>query len=426
LDEAGEELIAILEVHRLCVVRIQLDTPKLSLPTYYNLLDRFVELFSILPVGPMSVGGEETQQVNARLCEDSERVFRVVRLAFTFVLACYEVRKDVGRHPRGDAGRSGVNALATLEAWRKNSSWYVRVNAQSEGSVSCGVGQFVVPLRAIPRVSVGGNLFLGSMVRVIAEVMSSQPRNPGGMMAASLLQMARRTLQLSDSIAHVEPKQARAIVNDWRRLPTRSADAAQMLLEINRVSSQSWNVTFSSNGSLPYVLPETERVFQQVAVTATLIALGLHPDCCRESLIAARSDRGLEISNFYRAWYDTPGNALIGWRASTQAPSNYRPDLVVRRLSDGAWLLIDAKLRQGHGFDKLFSQSAIKEIQAYMQEYQLSRSVLLVPSPNPNEWSYGDVEGDGFHIRAIGIPASKTLFDSSVEARSKLEEMWNL
>jgi hypothetical protein len=423
LDEAGEEFIAILESHRLRVVRISLDTPKLSLATYYELLERFVELFSIPPVGAMSVAGSEA--IAGRVCDDTERAFSLVRLAFTFVLACHEVRKDIGRHARGSVGQAGVDALATLAEWRTNSSWYCQSHSGEIGSIACGERHFVLPLRSVPRVSVGGNLFLGGLIHHITTTASGLPRNSGGMMTSSLLQIARRILSHADVIAHVDGKQARTIVHDFRRLPKRSETVARLLLEIDRISRSSWNSRFSSGGMFPFILPETERVFQQVAVSSILLALGMAPEQCETAISTARSSSGVEIGEKYRAWYDTPSHALVGWRTSTQSPSNYRPDLVVQRLSDGAWLLIDAKLRQGQGGESLFSQSAIKEMQAYMQEYGLPRSVLLVPSLTPHEWTYADVKGGGCHIRAIGVPASKKLFEESYEARNKLEEMWN-
>ena len=373
----------------------------------------------------MSVGGTDSALEVARRCEDSERAFRLVRLAFSFVLACCDMRKDVGRHARGQAGTSGVDSLATLAEWRTNNSWYLRAKAGDEGAIPCGLREFLIPLRSVPRISTGGNLFLGGMVQFIADVAASFPRTPGGMMSGSLLQMARRMLLHADSVAHVDAKQARAIIYDWNRLPVRSMKAARVLLEIESVSRLPWNITFASGGNIPFMLPETERVFQQVAVSAVLIALGLPAADCDQGLATARSRRGLQIGDQYQAWYDTPSHALVGWRAETQAPSHYRPDLIVQRKRDGAWLLIDAKLRQGQGGESLFSQSAIKEMQAYMQEYRLVRSVLLVPSVILNEWTYGDVEGDGCHIRAIGVPASKKLFGDSDEARIKLEEMWN-
>ncbi len=424
LDEAGEEFLAVLEASRLCIVRLQLDTQKFSLASYYELLKRYEELFGVLPVGTMGVAAEISNATFARAATDAERSFRLVTSAFRFAKACLGLRAEIPRHPRGDAGHAGVDALATLTAWRTNTAWYEASAPNERGAIRCGRGSWVTPLRTVPRQSIGGNLFLSGLVVLLNEVMTTFPQNPGGMMAAGLLQIAKRTIAAADGLAPVIAKEARLLLSQtvW---PHVSSDCVDLLFQIEAVSREPWSMKPASEGTVPFNLPETERVFQHVAVAGILLGFAIAPDLCRASMAAARTQEGLLIGSEYCAWYDTPSHALQGWRSNTSLPSGYRPDLVMQRLSDGAWLLVDAKLRQGTTDIGLLSQSGIKELQAYMHEYHLTQGVLLVPSVVPSSWQSQDVVGNGCRIRAIGVPSTRTLIEESAVGRKLLEDMWN-
>lgn len=426
LDEAGEEFIAVLERHRLCVVRLQLSTTKLSLPNYYEYLRRYRQLFGAVPPGPMTVAGTQSTDAASRLCIDSEYAFHIVGLAHDVLRACQEAKRDVSRHPRGRMGATGIDALATLRAWRESPSWYVKATCGQKRAISCGRGNYVVPLRAMPRISVGGNLFTASMASRIGQVIDKLPRTSGGLLASTLLHSAKSCMESADQTAMVNPAAVRTLLARPDLLPQRSALAVACLRKLEDASDAMWRIIASESAASPHMLPDTEIVFQRVAIAIILVALGVSASACDSALKEASMPSGLEIAGGFRAWYDTSSHGLNGWRQSSVLPSNYRPDLVVQRPVNNGWMLVDAKLRRGSSERPLLSQSAIKDMQAYMQEYGLRKALILAPSHDGKLWLKADLKGEGYHIRAIGVPAIEASYWDRQPVSEFLEDMWNL
>lgn len=121
------------------------------------------------------------------------------------------------------------------------------------------------------------------------------------------------------------------------------------------------------------------------------------------------------------AWIDTQHHRLVGWRDETLAPSHYQPDLVVIDHAAKRTLLVDAKFRREPGC--LLPASGVKDIQAYMQEYQLRRAAILVPA-QPSDRAGEVVEARSFSVR--GIPVVPQIGDEAVHALAdELELSWN-
>lgn len=423
LDEAGEEFVAVLNSRNLLLVRLALTTQKLSLEDYYELLKRHHELLGVPRFGAGSVSGEESASGRTPVAE--ERAFRLVRAAFEVLRNCRSVRPDLPKHPRGFVGRAGIDAFGTLAAWKRHRSWYRAVESPTDGKcVRCGTDTYVEPLRTIARPSVGGNLFLGAMITSISDTIHSLPKTVGGQMAAGLLEAVKRALASMDVVAPTDLSGAQELLVKTSKLPQRSKQLVSLLHNVRMVASGEWEIGIGQGGRLPFGLPETELVFQRVAVAAVMHALGTPVEEVEAAYGRAGGKQGLDIQGLYTLWADTPLHALEGWREHSTLPSGYRPDLMIQRRSDSCWLLIDAKLRKGESDGGLLSRSGIKDLQAYMHEYGLQYGVLLVPGSDQYNFCHEDVDGGGCRIRAISIP-SRTLLSEASQIEPMLEGMWN-
>lgn len=70
--------------------------------------------------------------------------------------------------------------------------------------------------------------------------------------------------------------------------------------------------------------------------------------------------------------------SLRGWRESSSQPASYRPDTFII-LNGSRPILIDAKFRIGSSFDMLAHPDGIKDVQAYLDDFDLNGAVVVVP-----------------------------------------------
>jgi len=420
LDEAGEDYAAFLCSGGLTLVRVQLNTSKLTLESHYRYVCHLDGLRGPLGAGPDRVSGEAS--ASGREMDATEAGYRVLRRSASVFRAAEQLRYEISRHDRGAAGLAGVDARITLESWKRNPAWYRVCSPTRKGAVPVGRSTFVQPLRTEPRAASGGNIFLAAAGNLIGEVVESLPQGATSCLAASLLLLARRRLASFDVLAPLTPAESRAYLAR-ATLSGRSAELVQ-LLETLRASVHGEYHRPGPNGDGPFCLPATEVVFQQVAVLEVLMSLGLQPSETADALNRSRNQQGLSFFG-YHAWSDVSAHGLTGWRDDTAFPSDYRPDLVVVRDSDRARLLVDAKLRAAHAPGALLSASGVKDLQAYMQEYGLCRGVILVPGDASAGCRAEDVSAHGYTIRAVALP-SRDIAVYRCELGKLLEDMWNV
>jgi hypothetical protein len=70
---------------------------------------------------------------------------------------------------------------------------------------------------------------------------------------------------------------------------------------------------------------------------------------------------------------------LWGWRDSSAMPARYKPDYIVKPRGSPA-IIVDAKYRMGVSVDEYCEPGALKEVQAYLNEFSLRGGIILVPA----------------------------------------------
>ena len=69
---------------------------------------------------------------------------------------------------------------------------------------------------------------------------------------------------------------------------------------------------------------------------------------------------------------------LPGWRDDSKQPSGYQPDLVIFP-ENGAPIVLDAKFRMSTSDTEIAPGDAFKDIQAYLDEFELNQAIIVVP-----------------------------------------------
>lgn len=420
LDEAGEEFLVLIHARGFLLVKLSLNTPKLSLEEHYRFVARYTELFGYPAPGAHSVAGTEGDA--GRLPNGVEIVHRVINRVASALRAAGGVRSDLARHDHETGGVTGIDSLATLAAWRQSPDWYRPTTTPMSGSVRVGKGLFVVPLKTQPRVSRTYNAFIGAAVTYAGEVASVMPRTPGGLLAASLILTCGRMIAGLEPGAYFSPADARKYLFS-ATLPARSLAFVNEMRALEKMIGSPQFHRPDSAGRVPYMLPPAELVFQQVGVIEVLLSLGITQAQLADAVKQLPTEQGY-LFDGYTAWGNTSAHGLSGWRDASAFPSRYRPDLVVLRRRDQNKLLVDAKLREGQSPAGLLSTSGVKDLQAYMQEYKLNRAVMIVPDAQRAGSVYEDVSGEGFAIRAVALPASDWATNRA-KLRNYIDAMWN-
>ncbi len=115
----------------------------------------------------------------------------------------------------------------------------------------------------------------------------------------------------------------------------------------------------------------SDEIYLAFVAHVAAAALGLEP-----TYKAQPAFRGADWDCYVD--YIPPPNVLRSWRSFTQAPDDFRPDLLfVRR--DGAVVIADAKYRNDGTHA---SQSSRRDLMSYMNAFGLARSVVFFP-PTP-------------------------------------------
>jgi hypothetical protein len=423
LNEAGVEMVALITSSGLRVWQIEFSPSKLPLPRYHEFVDAYQNLFGPAAPGAASLDAQRPGQgATARSPTNDEAGLAALMTAGELLPSAEALRRELHLHDRGNAGSAAVSAQATLIAWRANHGWYRASNREDFGAIAVGNSRFVVPLRAMPRTAEGGNLVVAALIHQLQRVMRLLPSGAEGALAYSLVGNAISRLRVLDILdTSMDDARARAILGR-QDLPPHASHLAAIARDLEDQASK-LKLAPSLGGANRIGTPDATRVFQEVAVSSVLLGLGCPLDLLRKSKEQLRVREGL-VFNGIRAWADTPDHGSQGWRDDLDLPSRYRPDLLMHREADGAVLLADAKLRAGESDLGLLSASGVKDLQAYMQEYGLSKAVMLVPSKEGTIYRQEEVRSGDFAIRAIAIPPEPSVKTCS-GLIGALNEMWN-
>jgi hypothetical protein len=417
MTDTGEEFAVVLRESGVTVICIQLSPPKCPVATYHEYLESYCRLLRLPTPGERSVAGGES--ADGRVPSAEEVAFRFIRRAVAIVQDAGLVKAELSRHERGCGGESGIDALATLRAWKAKSDWYAPAEGQARLEVLSVGSKKIRPLRAVRRESLGTNLFTGAANVVLDSLAAAIARGPVGGMAGFLLAGAARRLRTLDAPTSMTVSEAWNFIES-RRLPPRSSKLAKQLLDIRASLIRMSPHSPLHSGGTPFLLSPPELIFQDFVTAKCLVALGLPHSDVNRAMADAHTSLGCRFGE-YIAWADTSLHKLEGWRDGTGKPACYEPDLIVVDTRRQRSILLDAKFRRDSM--GLLPASGIKDIQAYMHEYGLPKAVVAVPAA-AGDPLVEDVSGRGFTVRGIALTHEIGKGDIA-QLSEQLGRMWN-
>lgn len=416
MSDTGEEFAVILRDSGVTVLCIQLSPPKCPIARYHQYLSSYCRMLGVPGPGARSVAGGESEQ--GRVPEPAEFAFRFIHRAVRLVEDSGLVKTEVSRHERGCGGASGIDALKTLRAWKANPGWYEPAPVATASTLRLG-SHLIRPLRAVRRESQGTNLYTGAASTALFSLASSVARGPVGGMAGVLLAGAARHLRTLDLPTPMTVSEAWSYMES-RSHPPRSCVLARQALEFRESLRRMFPHVPGLGGTMPFLLAPPELIFQDFVTAKCLLAIGLPPAKLPEAMRDSRTAAGCRFGDFI-AWADTSEHVLQGWRDGTAKPAEYEPDLVIGDTKKKRTILLDAKFRRDAS--GLLPASGIKDIQAYMHEYELPKAVVAIPSIVGDPASE-DVSARGFTVRGIAVSPDVDIPDITSLAQ-QLEMMWN-
>jgi hypothetical protein len=419
LDDAGEDFVVLTHRRGTTLLRLSLSTDRLTLEQHHQYLARYIEAVGFPRHGAKAVGNQSVE--SGRVPDDIELVFTILRMCCAIYDRTIGVRSDLPHHVRSSGGSEGADPMATLEAWKRNHSWYRKADENDDRSLRLGSWNLVA-LRVRPRETFPGNYFIGSagaLLSVLADTLSSYI---GGSLSAAILRQSRRALHSMDTPAPIAANDALRFLQRTK-LPAPSRRLADAILELHANLFDPSPLAPKQAGLGPFRVPPASLVFQTVAITEVLRALGGALPMTSEDRDRLVTGEGLRFGRF-SAWSDTPLHPLKGWRAGTALPAPYKPDLVVKDNTNGGVLLVDAKLRKGDSADGLLPSSGVKDLQAYMNEYGLKKGMIIVPDWKGTGCRYEDIKGQENWIRGVALP-SNDWYTSSMNLGYFITDLWN-
>ncbi len=419
LDDVGEQFCIVIFNGAVETICIRLSPKKCPTSQHHQYVDSYSRMFEVPTPGASSVAG--VSDPAGRLATIEELGFQLINDVADLLRCCSALRGDLQNHERRLGAVAGVDALKTIAAWRQNRGWYrVGTDRDTNGFVTVEA-QRIVPLKTSPRETSGKNLFLGACSEALRDLANFSLRTPAGSVVKSLLLACKSRLGTFDLLAECSVREAWRILESGR-YPIASQRFATALCKIRTVLLTDSSVTNKVAGVQPLTLFEPELIFQQFAVGEILSAFGVPLAAVAQAYFDSRSEAGFVFDDLV-AWSDVGFHRLAGWRDGTSLPSIFRPDLVLANPGQSKALLIDAKFRGASVEGGILSGSGVKELQAYLNEFRLTRAVMVLPSPN-DQLLIEDLQGDGNWIRGIAIPPN-----ISPEQRNRileaLNKMWN-
>ena len=419
LSDVGEQFCIVLINGAVETICIRLSPKKCSTSQHHQYVESYSRHFGVPAPGASSIAGHSDPA--GRLLTTDELGFQLINDAADLLRHCGTLRGDLQNHERHLGSVTGVDALRTIAAWRQNRGWYRAATDLDEIGIVKADGKKIVPLKTAPREVAGKNLFLGACSEALRDLGNFSLRTPAGSVVKALLHACRSRLGTFDMLANCSAREAWRIL-DSGRFPLRSKKFANSICRIRTVLQSDCSGINKVDGLQPLTLFEPELIFQQFAVGEVLCAFGIESTGIAQAFFDSRSSEGFAFDK-YVAWSDVGVHRLAGWRDQTSLPSNFRPDLILANLSESQSLLIDAKFRGPAIEGGILSASGVKELQAYLNEYGLTRAVIVLPSPN-DQLLIEDLQGGGNWIRGIAIPP-KVSFQQRNNILEALNKMWN-
>ncbi|MEO5345825.1 MAG: hypothetical protein H7834_05535 [Magnetococcus sp. YQC-9] len=416
MSDTGEEFAVLLRDSGVTVLCIQLSPPKCPIYIYHQYLNSYCRLLGIPDPGLCSVAGGEIDL--GRVPRPEEFAFRFINRAVTLVRHSGFVKADVSRHERGWGGESGIDALNTLRAWKANPDWYEPTSVASAGTLNLE-SHVVRPLRAIRRESQGTNMYTGAASTALFSLASTVSRGPVGGMAGVLLAGAARRLRTMDIPTQMTISEAWSYLESGTH-PPRSLALSRLALEFRDSVKRMTLHGPMPGGTIPFLLAPPELVFQEFVIAKCLLALGLPLDRLSEAMRHSHTAEGCRFGDLI-AWVDTSEHILRGWRDGTAKPADYQPDLVIVDTKKRRTILLDAKFRRDAS--GLLPASGVKDMQAYMHEFELPKAIIAVPATEGDTISE-DVSARGFTIKGIALSPDVHSQDFALLAE-QIEMMWN-
>lgn len=418
MSDVGEEYILILTSNNFILINIRLSPNKCSLDTYHQYVESYILIFSAPKIGARSVSGALNS--DGRTPNPEEFAYSIIDLVYQCVLSVKDIRKELAKHPKTTGGLTGVDAQLTLASWKSNSSWYHIVDSPTTHSINLS-GLNIIPIKIEHRSAIDSNLFISAVVVVLNYLIKRIPRTPLGSLSSYLLNISKNRLSKLDIIVKIDDKTAWSILLSGSHAKY-SQVLAENLIRLKNLLLTPELILPSIEGSMPYYLMPPELIFQSYAIAQVLISLGASPEAISSALTDLKKSAGFQFGK-YTAWSDTDLHHLNGWRDLTSNPSGYKPDLIILNDLTGEILLIDAKFRHSDEYGKISSQSSIRDIQAYMQEYQLLKSIIISPFVEGDPYSE-TISGFSYSIRGIALPPNNTS-QLHPNLNASLNDMWN-
>jgi len=441
MNDVGAEFVVILHSKGLTVVCLAVSPEKCPLPQYHNYLESYINLLGF-PGGEnnssRSVRG--TPSEDGRTSIKNETGFSLLTQAVRVNSLVPRLKRELQKHERGRGGQKGVHPAETIRAWRSHQDWYEVKDEPGEDTVKVG-GHDIDPLQVVPREGRGSNRFLGAVATVLENLAGRMPANPYGKTASTILSISKRHIESFDTLEDLNIRRA------WQHLkrndfPPYSTSFVESLAQIRDQRYDPPKRRPSLDGYEPYYLPTPEHLFQWYTTARLLIALDVDPGDVQPIIHELQQNEEVQVGN-YSIWADNDEHDIPGWRDRTHSPSNYQPDIVVINRDSDEILLADAKFRLHKDNTKLLTHGSIKDIQAYMQEYGLDKSLILVPSKEDRPDTEDIENGEGFRICGISVPPETPDFEVSTaedgtatpddfteintdtELGDSVREMWN-
>jgi len=409
----GAEFVVILHSKGLTVVCLAVSPEKCPLPQYHNYLESYINLLGF-PGGEnataRSVRG--TTSEDGRKSNEEESGFSLLTQAVRINSLVPRLKRDLQKHERGRGGEKGVHPVETIRAWRSRPDWYEVKDEPADNTVKV-VEHDIDPIQVVQREGRGSNRFLGAAATVLEDLARRMPANPYGKTASTILSISKRHIESFDTLEDLNIHRA------WQHFerndfPPHSTSFVGALIQIRDQLYDPPKRRPELEGREPYCLPTPEHLFQWYATARLLISLDVEPANVPPLVHELQQNEEVQVGN-YSIWADNDEHDIPGWRDRTHSPSNYQPDIVVIDRGEDEILLADAKFRLHKDNTKLLTHGSIKDIQAYMQEYGLDKSLILVPSKDDRP-SKEDIEnGEEFRIRGIAVPPGAPSINPSTE-----------
>lgn len=255
--------------------------------------------------------------------------------------------------------------------------------------------------------------FLSRVARLLADLRGVVPRDVLPTVAEWELQI--RAVRALHVVRRHDVPNAHAA---WTPIPTQLQKTDPRYRRVRELHSeflQDIDVADYSTDSVRANVRDVWEIYQSFAAHMIGRAFGLTYASRRGDLRERRGDGCSMYSEEYELFYDcrVPARAMTSWRDTTARPADERPDIVVRRRSDGAVAVLDAKFK----VDRTGSARSedLFEMQGYLNSFSVHAGGIVFPgaSEEPRFLEAQDITLAELPLRAAFFVAEE---DRALEA----------